>query len=303
MAGEVPGDAFESGLHQGVELGDLEEGTRRSARHTESVGRRCPEVNADPGRATIRPMQGLRGRVIVVTGAASGIGEATARRVVEEGGLVAMIDRDANRLAAVARGLGAAALPLPADVADEAAMEAAVGAAARLGELGGVVTSAGIFAAPDRQPLASVPLDTFTHTLSVNLVGTFLAVKLVLPHLLRTRGAVVTIASTAGLRGHGFGSGYTASKGGVIALTRLVALQYGPEGVRANCICPGPVDTPMSGGAYRQPEWVARLKRMVPLGRAAAAAEIASTACFLLSDDATYVSGQVIAVDGGAGVM
>jgi meso-butanediol dehydrogenase/(S,S)-butanediol dehydrogenase/diacetyl reductase len=249
-------------------------------------------------------MRGLRGRAIVVTGAASGIGQAVSERLAEEGARVALLDRDEMRLGALAATLGDAALPLAVDVADAQAMErAVVRAADRFGDLGGVVTSAGIFAAPDRQPLAAVPLETFQHTLQVNLVGTFLALKLVTPHLQRTRGAAVTIASTAGLRGHGFGSGYTASKGGVIALTRLLAFQYGGDGVRANCICPGPVDTPMSGGAYRQPEWAVRLKRTVPIGRAATAAEIASTVCFLLSDDAIYVSGQVIAIDGGASVM
>ena len=250
-------------------------------------------------------MRGLGGRAFVVTGAASGIGYAICRRLVEEGARVAMIDRDEERLAAAGRALGeGGALPLAADVADPAAMEAAIARAGeRFGDLSGVVTSAAIFIAEDRLPIATVPVETFARTLAVNLTGTFLAVQLVLPHLVRTRGAVVTIASTAGLRGHGFGSGYTASKGGVIALTRLVAFQYGAQGVRANCLCPGPVDTPMSGGAYRQPEWVARLKRTVPIGRAAEPDEIAATACFLLSGDAVYVSGQIVAVDGGAGVM
>jgi len=249
-------------------------------------------------------MRGLGGRAFVITGAASGIGHAICRRLVEEGARVAMIDRDEERLAAAGRDLGAPVLPLAADVADPAAIAAAIThAGERFGDLSGVVTSAGIFIAEDRLPLATVPVETFSRTLAVNLIGTFMAVQLVLPHLVRTRGAVVTIASTAGLRGHGFGSGYTASKGGVIALTRLVAFQYGAQGVRANCLCPGPVDTPMSGGAYRQPEWVARLKRTVPIGRAAEPDEIAATACFLLSDDAVYVTGQFIAIDGVASVM
>jgi NAD(P)-dependent dehydrogenase (short-subunit alcohol dehydrogenase family) len=128
--------------------------------------------------------------------------------------------------------------------------------------------------------------------------------KHALPHLERPdgehRSSIVTIASTAGLRGHGYGSGYTASKGGVVALTRLVAVQYGPRGVRANCICPGAVDTPMTGGVWDTDESRARMKREVPLGVVAQAADIGSVAGFLLSPDAHHLTGQVMAVDGGS---
>jgi NAD(P)-dependent dehydrogenase (short-subunit alcohol dehydrogenase family) len=166
-----------------------------------------------------------------------------------------------------------------------------------------VVTCAGIFDGPDLQPIERIPLDTFLHTLRVNLAGTFLAIKHAVPHLARPDGArtsgVVTIASTAAIRGHGYGSGYTASKGGVAALTRLVATQCGPQGIRANCICPGGVNTPMAGDTWKSDEAIARAKRMVPLGHVAEAEDIASVAAFLLSDDARHVTGQIIAVDGG----
>jgi NAD(P)-dependent dehydrogenase (short-subunit alcohol dehydrogenase family) len=109
----------------------------------------------------------------------------------------------------------------------------------------------------------------------------------------------VTIASTAAIRGHGSGAAYTSSKGGVHALTRLVAVQYGPRGVRANCICPGGVDTPMAAGAWNSDEARARTKRTVPLGVIASAEDIASVAGFLLSDDARHVTGQTLTVDGG----
>src|SRR6185369_8978740 len=108
-------------------------------------------------------------------------------------------------------------------------------------------------------------VDTFERTLAVNLVGTFVFAKHVIPHLLAAGGAgpqggsIVTIASTAGLRGHGLGSGYTASKGGVVALTRLIAFQYGERGIRANCVCPGLTRTPMTGGAYDDPEAARRV--------------------------------------------
>jgi NAD(P)-dependent dehydrogenase (short-subunit alcohol dehydrogenase family) len=249
-------------------------------------------------------MTGLAGRHVLVTGAASGIGEATAARLAREGAAVALVDRDADRLDAVRSALaGGRVAAFPTDVGDEDAVRAAIaGAVAALGPLRGVVTSAGVFDPGDMQPLAGVELATFERTLRVNLVGTFLVAKHALPHLIAHGGAIVTIASTAGIRGHGFGSGYTASKGGVVALTRLLAEQYGPHGVRANCVCPGATDTPMTGGVFREGEIAERTKRGIPLHRIAEPREIGDVACFLVSDDASYVNGQVIAVDGGATV-
>jgi NAD(P)-dependent dehydrogenase (short-subunit alcohol dehydrogenase family) len=110
----------------------------------------------------------------------------------------------------------------------------------------------------------------------------------------------VTIASTAALRGHGFGAGYTASKGGVDALTRLIAVQCGPRSVRANCICPGGVNTPMTAGAFESDDARIRARRAIPLGRYAQADDIAQVAAWLLSDSARYVTGQTLPVEGGA---
>jgi NAD(P)-dependent dehydrogenase (short-subunit alcohol dehydrogenase family) len=249
-------------------------------------------------------VNGLRDRPFLVTGAASGIGRSTCERLVAEGARVAMLDRDADLLATAARDLGSAALPLVVDVSQEEPVRDAIArAAATLGGLRGVVTSAGIFRPGDMQRLADVDVETFVRTIAVNLTGTFLVVKYALPHLVREGGSIVTIASTAALRGHGFGSGYTASKGGVVALTRLLAFQYGDDKVRANCVCPGATDTPMTGGVYHQPERAKAMARVIPLRRVAQPEEIGNTACYLLSDDSSYLNGQVIAVDGGATVM
>jgi NAD(P)-dependent dehydrogenase (short-subunit alcohol dehydrogenase family) len=250
----------------------------------------------------------LDGRAVLVTGGGSGIGRATALEIAARGGAVAVLDRDSTGIdetVALVIAAGGRAIATPADVADETAVrEAVAGALTGLGRLDGVVTAAGIFDGPDLQPLAEVTLETFNRTLSINLTGTFLAMKYALAHLERpddaARSSIVTIASTAGLRGHGYGSGYTASKGGVVALTRLVAVQYGPRGVRANCICPGAVDTPMTGGVWDNDESRARMKRDVPLGVVARAADIGSVAGFLLSPDAHHLTGQVMAVDGGS---
>ena len=245
-------------------------------------------------------------RSVLVTGGASGMGRATAVLLARDGVAVTVVDRAADAAEDVAREITAAngtALAAPADVGDEEQVAAAVTSAVdAFGGLDGVVTSAGVFHGSDIRPLGEVDLDDFLFVLRVNLVGTFLAIKHALPHLVARRGAVVTIASTAALKGHGRGSGYTASKGGVAALTRLAAVQYGRQGVRVNCICPGAVDTPMTAGAWNSPEAREGIRRAVPLQRVAEAEEIASVAAFLLSDAATHLTGQTIAVDGGATV-
>ncbi|HZR80813.1 MAG TPA: SDR family NAD(P)-dependent oxidoreductase [Candidatus Binatia bacterium] len=258
-------------------------------------------------------MRGLAGRAFVVTGGASGIGRATCERLSAEGAAVAIVDRNQELAAEVAgelAGRRGQAIAIAVDVSREEEAWAAIERAAReLGPLAGVVTSAGIFDPGDMQLAADVSVATFERTLAVNLLGTFLFVKHVIPHLLTPRadggagGSIVTIASTAGLRGHGFGAGYTASKGGVVALTRLVAFQYGERGIRANCVCPGLTNTPMVGGAYDDPEAARRVTRGIPLRRIARAEEVGQLACYLLSDDASYVNGQVIAADGGATVV
>jgi NAD(P)-dependent dehydrogenase (short-subunit alcohol dehydrogenase family) len=243
-------------------------------------------------------------RSALVTGGASGIGRAAALLLARDGASVTVVDRDADAAEETVREVEAAggrALAAPADIGNEDEVAGAVAAAVdAFGGLDGVVTSAGIFHGGDLKPLGEVELDDFLFVLRVNLAGTFLAIKHAVPHLVARRGAVVTIASTAALKGHGYGSGYTASKGGVAALTRLAAVQYGRQGVRVNCICPGGVDTPMTAGTWDRPEAQETIRRNVPLQRVAQPEEIASVAAFLLSDAAADLTGQTIAVDGGA---
>jgi NAD(P)-dependent dehydrogenase (short-subunit alcohol dehydrogenase family) len=245
-----------------------------------------------------------QGDVVVVTGGGSGIGRAAAQRVARDGAAVAVLDVvEANAAATVEtiERAGGRALAFTTDVSDDDAVGAAVRTAAdELGRITGVVTSAGIFHGPDLQPLHQVELETFQRVIAVNLQGTFSTLRHALPFLADGGGAVVTIASTAALRGHGFGPAYTASKGGVDALTRIVAVQYGPQGVRANCVCPGGVDTPMSAGAFAGPAAQERAKGSIPLCHYAQPEELGDVVAFLLSDDARYVTGQTIAVDGGA---
>ena len=253
-------------------------------------------------------MRGLEGRAFLVTGGGSGIGRGTCERLADAGAKVAVVDVDEERAAAVAADLrdrGAdAAISVQCDVGEEDQIVAAMKTTlAELGGLAGVVTSAGIFAEGDMQPLADVTLETFERTLRVNLAGTFLTLRHALPAIVDGGGgAAVTVASTAGLRGHGFGSGYTASKGGVIALTRLAAEQYGRRGVRANVVCPGATASEGMGSVFATEEGAQGVGRGIPLGRPARPEETGATIAWLLSEEASYVSGQVIAVDGGATV-
>jgi NAD(P)-dependent dehydrogenase (short-subunit alcohol dehydrogenase family) len=241
---------------------------------------------------------------VVVTGGGSGIGRVTAERAGREGAAVAVVDRAADNAAETARivnDAGGRALAYPCDVGDDTAVaETMQRVGADLGRVTGVVTAAGIFHGPDLQPAHQVTVDDFVHVLRVNLVGTFAVIKHALPMMIDGGGAIVTIASTAAIRGHGYGAGYTASKGGVDALTRLLAVQYGPSGVRANCICPGGVDTPMTGGVFATDVAIARARQRVPIGRYAQARDIGDVAIFLLSDDARYLTGQTVPVEGGA---
>ena len=173
---------------------------------------------------------------VLVTGGGSGIGRATALRAAQEGAAVAVVDLAADNAAETARlveDAGGRAVAYPCDVGDDTAVAQTVQRiGTELGRVTGVVTAAGIFHGPDLQPADQVTVDDFVHVLRVNLVGTFAVIKHALPMLMEGGGAIVTIASTAAIRGHGYGSGYTASKGGVDALTRLLAVQYGTHGVR-----------------------------------------------------------------------
>ena len=246
----------------------------------------------------------LDGRGVLITGGASGIGRATALRCAGDGARVAVMDRDAalvDEVVAELRATGATAVAATADVGDETQVAAAVASAVEaLGGLQGVVTSAGISSYDDMVPVEDIPLDVFLTILRVNLVGTFLAIKHTLPHLVRDGGAIVTIASTAALNAAGgAGAGYTASKGGVDALTRMLARRYGPDGVRANCVCPGGTVSPMTRDAFSSPEAVERARKTIPLGRYAQPDDIAKAVAFLLSDDAGHVTGHTMPVEGG----
>jgi meso-butanediol dehydrogenase/(S,S)-butanediol dehydrogenase/diacetyl reductase len=246
------------------------------------------------------PLRRFDGRVALVTGAASGIGRATVARLAAEGARVFGVDVARAALAEVAKGAPAGAELETAlcDVTDEAAVDATVAACvARFGRLDTLVNVAGILRFDHFHELRT---EDWNRILAVNLTGTFFMCRAAIPHLLKTRGNIVNVSSTAALAGQPWAAAYSASKGGVLSLTRTIAVDYLKQGLRANCICPGDVDTPMRG-VFQLPEGAdpKLLHRvMSPFGPGNPAG-VAGVIAMLASDDAAHITGEDIRIDGG----
>ncbi len=243
----------------------------------------------------------LAGQVALVTGAASGIGRATAERLAAEGAAVLAADRDAAGLAATCDAIASAggrATAWTLDVTRPAECLAAVDAAREHYERLDLLCNVAGIALGAR--FTDVTEAQWSQVLAVNLSGVFFMCQAAIPALLETRGAVVNMASSAALVGQAYTAPYAASKAGVVSLTRSLALEYGKQGLRANCVCPGGVDTPLARG-FRLPEDAdpELFRRMLPLVPVARPDEIAGAVAYLASPEARYVNGAVLAIDGG----
>ena len=241
----------------------------------------------------------LDGRVALVTGAASGLGRAIAVGLAEAGARVRCVDRDAAGNDEVARSIGEMADAFAADVSDPEAITAAVdGLVADTSRIDVLVNSAGI---GGRSPAVDYPEDMWDSIMDINLRGTYLACRAAGRHMVPARsGSIINIASVGGLAGYPGSLGYQASKGGVVALTRTLAIEWAPQGVRVNAIAPSQFESAIVLAQWeKEPDMRARWESRTPLGRIGQPDEIVGPAIFLASEAAAMVTGHILAVDGG----
>jgi 2-hydroxycyclohexanecarboxyl-CoA dehydrogenase len=244
------------------------------------------------------------GRVAVVTGGAAGIGQAIAKRLGKDGFKVAILDVADGATEQVAESIvstGGVARGYRADVSDREQVNAALGAArSDLGPLAAVVANAAV--AP-QQPFLDMTLDQWNRTLAINLTGTFNVVQSALPDLVEAGwGRIVLISSSSAQRGAQKMAHYAASKGGQMALTKALAVEFAKSGVTVNTVAPSSIETPSvqkkrDSGAMPSAEDMAKF---IPVGRMGTGADIAAAVAYLVSDDASYVTGQTVSVNGGS---
>jgi NAD(P)-dependent dehydrogenase (short-subunit alcohol dehydrogenase family) len=254
-------------------------------------------------------MRGLVGKQMIVTGASSGIGRASAVRLLEEGAHVFgadLIEPAHPTESDATSGDSGTWNATTVDVSNEDSVEAMVDTAtSRWGRIDGLINAAGVAGGGAVHMLDA---SEWSRVIAVNLLGTFLTAKHVLRRMVDQdtpggeRGAIVTIASIEGLEGTAGGSAYSASKGGVVVLTKNMAIDYAGRGIRINTICPGFIDTPMTQGIFGMPGMEEARRGIIAehkLGRFGQPGEIAAAAAFLLSADASFITGHALVVDGG----
>lgn len=243
-------------------------------------------------------MTKFAGKVAIVTGAGSGIGKATAGRFSRDGAAVVLVGRTAAKLEDVARELDPdRTLVYAADVSDQSAAAAMVAATLeRFGRLDVLVNNAGVVT---MGPFLEISAEDWRKVMAIDVDSVFFCTRAALPSLLETKGNIVNLSSASGLGGDWNMSVYNTAKGAVTNLTRSLALELGPKGVRVNAVNPSLTLTDMAQDIKSNPELLAKFAERIPLGRGAEAAEIADVIAFLASEDARFVTGVNLSVDGG----
>ena len=247
--------------------------------------------------------QRFTNKKILVTGAASGIGKAAALGFAKEGGLLGTLDKDADGLIALDNEITGLGLTPPeiivCDLAEPETIKAAVEGFAETPEPGlDLVVNMAAFAGFTDD--FTLELEDWNKILAVNLTGTWLVIQASLPYLIKSKGTIVNAASTAGTDAAPYQSAYSASKGGVVALTKALSINHQSAGIRINAIAPGPIDTPIAK-QYSLKEYMDQqlLATMMPFGQMGSPEEVASAVLFLASDDASHINGHILKIDGG----
>ncbi len=240
----------------------------------------------------------LADKVVLVTGASRGIGKAIAELFAKEGAIVAITAKDQKKLKETAEELGV--FSVPADIRKESEVQEVVKkTAAKFGRLDILVNNAGIF--PKIKPLHEISESEWNEVIDVNLTGSFRFTKAAIPHLQKNGGVIVNIASTAGIKAYqDFNAdAYSASKAGLVLLTKCLAIEYAKSKIRVNCICPGVVETDMTAEFLATPALREMMNFAYPIGRFGTVDDVAKSALYFASDDSSWVTGAVLVLDGG----
>lgn len=241
---------------------------------------------------------GLNGKIAIVTGATAGIGKEIAKTLASKGATVVCVGRNKERGNAIVEEIkanGSEALFVSADITKEENLDEIIKTTIdTYGKIDILVNNAGIAVVA---PMEEYPQEQWDAVVDTNLRGPYILIKKIMPHLIESKGNIVNIASISGVRPVSGAYAYSPSKAAVISLTQLLAMDYGKQGVRVNAVCPGTVETEIL--ACVPEEVVAAAAAAVPLGRLGRVSDIAKAAAFLASDDAEYITGQALIVDGG----
>lgn len=241
----------------------------------------------------------LENKVAIITGSSSGIGQAIALRFAKEGAMVIVADIDESGAENTLSQISDAGIFVKTDVSNEQKVKSLVDKTSeKFGKLDIVVNSVGIYS-PLEADIAFLPTKDFSNVMETNFKSIFLLTKFAIPHLLKSQGNIINIASSLGLIPEAESPIYCSSKAAIIMFTKTTALNYAKSGMRINCICPGPIDTPLLHRAFPDEKELAEYLKRNPMGRAGTSDEVANVALFLASQESSYVTGGIYTVDGG----